>query len=382
MLFLTHWSLRTKTGGAEVKSLYFARYFSERGWDVHYIARDSESGDLDIERLGSITVYHIPRLLHFRYLSDWTFFHLLLSIRPDVFYFRNDSPYNLLALLYARLFDKPFVHANTNDIYWHPRRFSRISWRIKKRSFPVRLLLLVENFIQDLMLNYVFKRCDALVVEKRNQWDGFHRTFGVNPIVIKAGHPIPPESDIIKDEPPVVLWIANMIPVKRPEAFVELAKRCRDLRARFVLVTGQCRPEYRRRLGELAAGLDNLTMLDEISLEESDRWFARASLYVNTSEYESIANTFIQAWLRRTPTVSLQVELDGVIDVHRLGMFSGSFEKMVADVRMLLEHDDLRRQYGVSAREYAIRHHNLTDSSKELESLVMKLMSEKNGNHN
>jgi glycosyltransferase involved in cell wall biosynthesis len=41
-----------------------------------------------------------------------------------------------------------------------------------------------------------------------------------------------------------------------------------------------------------------------VPFHEVGAWFDRAAVVVNTSDYEGLPNTFVQAWLRGAPTLS------------------------------------------------------------------------------
>jgi hypothetical protein len=45
-------------------------------------------------------------------------------------------------------------------------------------------------------------------------------------------------------------------------------------------------------------------MTGHVPFHEVGAWFDRAAVVVNTSDYEGLPNTFVQAWLRGAPTLS------------------------------------------------------------------------------
>ncbi len=374
--FFTHFSLFSKIGGAEVKSHYFASHLSNKKWEVHHIARDNSQSGIEKRIHGGYVTYRIPRLLHFRYFFDFQYIQLIHRIDPDIFYFRHDSPYNFITWIYARLFGKKFVFANTSDLHIDHLRNTRIALQAKFKTRPLAwLLILIENYIHDVTLNFSIRHCDACVVETSHQNQGFISSYGVKPVIIKGAHPVC-EAPAQKARPSTILWVANLRTLKRPELFIQLAQRCQDLPARFIMIGGQSPPGYKDRLLSQAVGLTEFLYLDEIGLEESNHYFEEASIYVNTSEYESIANTFIQAWMRRTVTVSLSVDPDQVIERYQLGFHSVTFEQLVTDVRRLISNEELRTEMGMNARQYALQEHNIERNADKLIQLFNRLLED------
>ncbi len=104
-----------------------------------------------------------------------------------------------------------------------------------------------------------------------------------------------------------VLWCGTVHTYKRPELLLELARRLPH--RKFVLVGGQgvdetqTAPYYRGILGE-ARALGNVHATGFLPLAQVEPHFDRARVFVNTSEYEGMPNTFMQAWARGIPTVA------------------------------------------------------------------------------
>ena len=66
---------------------------------------------------------------------------------------------------------------------------------------------------------------------------------------------------------------------------------------------------YRKLLEEARSQLPNFEHIEDVQLEKSNELIARASVFVNTSLcYEGFPNTFIQAWMRKVPTVTLNFD--------------------------------------------------------------------------
>ena len=102
-----------------------------------------------------------------------------------------------------------------------------------------------------------------------------------------------------------VLWVATMREQKRPELFIELARRMPQ--HRFMIVGGNDPgpgETYAEAVRAAAAQLPNMTVRGFVPFAEADRLFDGARVLVNTSTYEGFPNTFLQAWARGVPSVA------------------------------------------------------------------------------
>jgi glycosyltransferase involved in cell wall biosynthesis len=89
---------------------------------------------------------------------------------------------------------------------------------------------------------------------------------------------------------------------------------------------------------------------------------ARAHLFVNTSLDEGFANTFIQAWMRCVPVMSLHIDPDGVLNRESVGVHAGSVERLALTVRNLLMNSAEREALAGNARDYAMRVHSVRNA--------------------
>jgi glycosyltransferase involved in cell wall biosynthesis len=112
----------------------------------------------------------------------------------------------------------------------------------------------------------------------------------------------------------------------------------------------------REQLAAMAA-TPNIEYLGARSEEEVNRLLERADLLVNTSDHESFSNTFIQAWMRRVPVVSLHVDPDKLLSRRGLGAVSRTEEQLYRHVTGLLHSYETRAEIGARARAYVLDHH-------------------------
>src|SRR5690606_40570488 len=82
---------------------------------------------------------------------------------------------------------------------------------------------------------------------------------------------------------------------------------------RFVMIGGPLpgTAAYYERIAAAAACVPNVRFLGALPHDEVNAYIARAKVLLNTSTVEGFPNTFLQAWARAVPVVSL-FDPDGI----------------------------------------------------------------------
>jgi glycosyltransferase involved in cell wall biosynthesis len=129
-------------------------------------------------------------------------------------------------------------------------------------------------------------------------WYGRQATTVTNCYDVPRGHRADPNG--------VVLWVSALRTGKRPELFLELARRLPHLRFRMVGgPSGETAGDALfEQIKEQAREIPNLEFVGFVPFAEIDPHFNAARVFVNTSDFEGFPNTFLQSWSRRIPTVS------------------------------------------------------------------------------
>ena len=349
----THW--KAFMGGAQyqIKCILEALIPLHR-YDISYIAHrvdpDFRADDYRIVPIGDAG--QSPR---FGYLMHALPLYLALKkIRPHVIYQRVGCGYTGVAAYYAR------------------RHGARLIWHIAHDGDVMRESLIdgrnpFRRQFEKRSVEYAIRHAQHIVSQTEKQASLLQSNFGRRvDIVIPNFHP-EPEEVIDKAGPITVVWVANLKPWKQPDVFVRLARALRDLRdVRFVMVGAQAAAPSERRWSEALVksieGTPNLTFLGERSQADVNQLLATSHIFVNTSLHEGFANTFIQAWMREVPVVSLCVNPDGVFDRERVGFYAGSEDKLIEVVRRLVVEPLHRMEYASSARSYALEHHSFRNA--------------------
>ena len=370
--FLLRSHVAQALGGAELQSYYIAQELGKRGWDVHCIAE--KGGQVLGQHCDNgIPVHWLPERARGCGLANyWHLSRVLREVSPDVIYQRVALDYTGIAGALARKYRIKYVWAAAAN-----RDFLKPSYQHLVRNYrnPLKQMAVYIKLLGiHCLVSYGISRSDIAIVQSNDQQKLLLTRWPMKLCaVIKNGHPICNAGET-KPRMPSVLWIANIKHWKRVDLYVDLAKRCQDLPAKFYII-GR---DQNRSIESLLSSerVHNVEYLGAMTVAEVERHLERADLLVNTSDkdYEGFPNTFIQAWMRKTPVVSLHVDPDDVIKSHGLGFHSGSFGRMVDDVRLILMDQELRREMGENACGYATTEHDLETTVNALERVLNSLV--------
>ena len=190
--------------------------------------------------------------------------------------------------------------------------------------------------------------------------ESIRRWYPRKPIqMIYNGQPAPPGDKVHQATTGQIIWVNNLKRRKRPQLFVELARRLPEYR--FLMVGAMpSGGSYAQKLKRMMQDSpDNLEYLGALPLDEVNELILQSDLLLYTSKAgsEGFGNSFLQAWHRGVPTVSLSCELDGILEREGIGCFCEGFDQLVANVRELMQDEETRLAMGRRAREYAVRQH-------------------------
>jgi glycosyltransferase involved in cell wall biosynthesis len=179
--------------------------------------------------------------------------------------------------------------------------------------------------------------------------------------------PIPEEPINKKAKPIKIVWISNFKPLKQPELFIKLAEGFHNIQnVQFIMIGRPSSGAWQKELAEEINQLPNLEYMGEQSIEQVNKVLSESHILVNTSRYEGFSNTYIQAWMRRVPVVTLNADPDSMIEAKGFGYHSRTFQQMLRDVRNLATDQNLRENMGEKSRKFALK----TFSTSNVESLI------------
>lgn len=213
----------------------------------------------------------------------------------------------------------------------------------------------------------------AVVAQTPHQAQLARDNFGLDPAVIRSFCAPAPETSERRE---AFLWVGSLTGVKDPHAFLALVERLPDLSFWMVAQTHATRwHELAAAVRERSTRLPNLELFPRLPREELLHLYTRAIALVNTSLFEGFPNTFLEAWARATPVVSLRIDPDDAIAGQRLGAVAGdSLEAAARAIRAFADDPAAARDAGERGRRYIEQTHAPEVVGPQWVALVRELM--------
>lgn len=334
-------------GGAERQVQMIAEALRASSWRTVYICQRSVEKPARESVSGMDVIALPPRKRRSAWLNYRALRQAMIQSEADIFYQRVRHPYTGLAVEIARRLRTPIVFAAASKADVYRRRDLR--WSSHAGNPLDELLHPLNRWFEDRGI----ARADAVILQTEEQLELLRSQYRREGVVIPNHIVISNASPAKKNAPPEVLWISNIKPFKRPELFLDLAKRCVDLPVRFVMIGGCASLNLLKEIKAAEEALANVMYLGPLNPKEAEKRIAGATLLVNTSEFEGFPNAFQQAWANGVPTFSLGVDPDGVITRKGLGGCFATIEELENGVRRILSDDKNLKVIASQARDFA-----------------------------
>jgi glycosyltransferase involved in cell wall biosynthesis len=331
------------TGGAEVQQALLARGLVRRGFEVSVVTCDfGQPPELAVEGVRLLRS-HPPRggipVLRFFHPRLTRSLRALVAADAEVYYARGLGVPADEAFEVARWRRAAFVLGTAHDL--DARRDLPLQRPGRDRLWARRTL----------------RGADLVIAQTEFQRGLYARELGraceVIPNLVE-----PPARPLDPGLPGAVTWLGTYKRSKRPEWFLELARRMPE--QRFVMGGVLPVPPDTTQAWEAAQAAarecPNLEVHGFVDHGRLDAWFAGAALFVHTSPAEGLSNTLLEAWARGLPAIAA-VDPDGVIAREGLGEVATSFETLERAVRSWMADPERRRAAGQRARAGVIARH-------------------------
>jgi glycosyltransferase involved in cell wall biosynthesis len=266
---------------------------------------------------------------------------LYRAVNADVYHSQDPSLGSYLAM--KAMPDRAHVITFRDPM---DRRDWRTEWR---HAGPDRLgWLQYSAFVDNFLVGRAVRRATSLYCAASFMIPKVQAKYGLRAAPRFLPTPVDLPDGVAKSATPVVCFVGRWHRRKRPELFLDLAKRFPDVR--FIAVGGTRDKKRDRQLRQDFADVRNLEMTGIIDQFESDRLnqiYSASWILINTAAREGLPNTFLEAAASRCAILSV-VDPDGF--ASRFGCHVPE-DKLAEGLAYLLGHDRWR-QRGELGYEY------------------------------
>jgi glycosyltransferase involved in cell wall biosynthesis len=311
---------RHTIGGEAVQQTLLGRALARRGHEVSMVVADH--GQPDGSEWDAIRVFGayrpdaglpVLRFVHPRWTGMWS---ALKRADADLYYTSCAGMQVGLVALFCRHFRKRFV------------------FRIASDTDCDRSRLLVPLARDRWLYAYGLRRADAILVQSVSQADALARNYGlagrVAGMMVEKPQRIAPRNIDL-------LWVSNIRHEKRPDRVLELAGTLPEAGVHMVGGPLSGSEDLFRDVARKAEAIPNVSFHGPLSYWDAAELYDRAKIFVNTSDVEGFPNSYLQAWIRGVPVVTL-IDPDGVIEREGLGVAAKSPAQIPDAVRALLKN--------------------------------------------
>jgi glycosyltransferase involved in cell wall biosynthesis len=305
-------------GGEAVQQTLLARALARGGHEVSMVVADyGQREGAEWEGIRVFKAYRLEaglpvlRFIHPRWTGMWS---ALARADADIYYTSCAGMQVGLVALFCRRFRRRFVFRTASDADCDRSR------------------LLVPTARDRWLYAYGLRRADAILVQSASQAEALAHNFGLagrvaGMLVEKAEPAAARDID--------VLWVSNIRREKRPDRILELAGRMPDVKIHMVGGPLAGEEALFRDVEHAATTRLNVSFHGRLSYWDANELYGRARLLVNTSDVEGFPNSYLQAWVRGVPVVTL-LDPDGVIEREGLGVAARSSAQVAGAVEYLL----------------------------------------------
>ncbi len=331
-------------GGEQVQHTLLAQAFARRGYPVSMIVGDYGQPDGAIWDGIQVWKAYAPDeglpVLRFFYPKWCKLLAALRRANPQVIYLSCADALLGQAALWAQQHGVRIVFRLAHD----------------RDCEPANLILPRHTYLRDKRLyEYGLRRASTVLAQTEHQRALLRRNYGVDSVVAgmlvatePPGRP-PAERDID------VLWVNNIRQFKRPDLLLELARMLPAVQFHMIGGPQPAEEGLYDSISAEARGIANLTFHGRVPYHDVNELYARAKVFVNTSDTEGFPNSYLQAWVRGTPVIAF-FDPDGVIEREGLGHRPRDLAEMQTQVRRLVEEDAARAAPSAACIRFMAEH--------------------------
>lgn len=324
-------------GGAEMQALEISTALQKEGHSITYICYSSKtysSNEYEVSIIPTRASWDI-----FYYGTKNKLYKALNEIHPDIVYHRAFVPYSRFIAKWCMSNNIPF-YFHSADIYTLTRKNNSLY-----------------NILQNMWLKYTLSHSTGVICQNKEQYEAL-QNFKIKRLKTIYNIQRTNVKPLCTDKVHNLVWIAKFEQAKQPELFIDFAERFKNKNVTFTMFSSKMpKTEKNRKLLERILNNSQITLIEGKDNEYINDYLCnKASLLINTSVSEGISNTFIQAWMRGVPVVSLNSNPDNWFDNYMIGgCCKGDVNRMDVLVANII-FGDKYKDYAKNCIEFAEKH--------------------------
>jgi len=345
-------------GGAEVQLFQLSKKIAQdENFEVSFAVADY--GQKSPEIIENVKVFPTMKLTRkFGFfsgiVSQFKLISYLIKNKSDVYIQRAIGVETGILALILMIFRKKFIYmtANTPDV----------DGTAGKKDFLLRIFFKIGICFASLVITQGEEFKDLI---KKN--------FKREAYVLRNSFKLSNMSSHDLNKRKYVLWVANSRKIKRPEIFLEMARK--NSKVNFVMIMPKHDLKLWEHIHNESKKIKNLTFIESVPFEKVDKYFSEACLFVNTSIHEGFPNTFVQAVMHGVPIVSLSVNPDNFINEYQCGFFADDNLEIIYNQSLkILEKPSEWEVFSRNAYEYAKENHDIEKNIIKFKKIINNLM--------
>jgi glycosyltransferase involved in cell wall biosynthesis len=269
-------------GGLTIQMYFWSLTFIENGWNVYSFS------DVKKDTLQDIRFLKFPRIKTIGIFLEWFIsFYYLLVTRPDIIIIRGARRELFFLVIYQKIFRYKLSFFGASD-----------------SDFEIGKELISVSKVNVSLYRKGVKKCKYFVVQSEEQQNLLREYYNKDSMVIKniwCKNEVKPDITVHPEKYDAI-WVGNFRKLKRPEYFVNLAKR--NPGKKFVMIGGCIDFSLFDSIKIECQKIDNIDFLGTVSFNEIMNYFSNSKLLICSSEIEGFPNTFIQAFSAGMPIIS------------------------------------------------------------------------------
>ena len=268
---------------------------------------------------------------------------VLKKVNPDIILCRAPGVETGISAFYAKINNKKFIYSIASDIDVK---------NTKKQNLRRKIF------------QYGLRNADIVIAQTNNQIKSLKEKYGSNFSKISLIRHSFPLKENKKQKKDIILWVGRSVKLKNPQVFLELAKFYP--KEKFVMIMPKNDVNLWDKITTQAKQIKNLKSIEQVPFSEINKYFNKAKIFINTSDFEGFPNTFVQAMHTKTPILSLKVNPDNFLYIYKCGMScNNDFNYLRDNLYKILTNKNYYNTLAKNCLIYTNKNHNIKQNIKK-----------------